>query len=53
MDIVSAQGNYFRSSNQNNQYGTTPNFNTLFIGTDGMFGIPLRASFKLKKQLPL
>ena len=50
MDIISSQGQYFRSSNENNQYGSTPNLNNIFLGTGGIFGLPLRTTFKIKKK---
>ena len=51
-DIISPQGHYFRSSNENNQYGSTPNLNTIFLGTGGIFGLPIRTNFKLEAQIP-
>lgn len=45
--MISPQGQYFRSSNQNNQYGATPNLNNIFIGTEGVFGIPIRSKFTI------
>ena len=48
--MISPQGQYFQSSNQNNQYGATPNLNTIFVGTEGIFGIPIRATFKIIKN---
>ena len=48
--MISPQGQYFQSSNQNNQYGATPNLNTVFVGTEGVFGIPIRVTFKIIKN---
>ncbi len=50
LDLISPQGQYFRSSNQNNQYGSTPNLNTIFVGTGGIFGLPIRVNFKTEAQ---
>lgn len=50
LDLISPQGQYFRSSNENNQYGATPNLNTIFVGTGGIFGLPIKAKFKIQSQ---
>ncbi len=50
MDIITANGKSMKSSSENSQYGHCVNFNWLFIGTGGAFGIPINILLKIHKR---
>jgi len=50
LEMISAEGQNFRTAGEVNRYGQIPSLNPLFIGTGGIFALPSSITLKLKKK---
>ena len=51
MELVSGEGRLLQTGPEIRHIGISPCFNDLFIGSKGMFGIPLAVALRVRKEI--